>query len=93
MGTYFALMEAAAKHGEDYQDLDHLREILVAAQQGRANTEEVLRVVKQLDLWRNRVNAFLEEAEAPVAEQARKALDRLEGLKSALEASSNVVRT
>jgi hypothetical protein len=91
MGTYFALMDEAAKHGGDYQDLDHFREILLNVQKGQASPDEINNVLASLEAWTTRI-ATLKQDHPSMAEQAQKALDRLVVLQSALKASLSVAR-
>jgi hypothetical protein len=91
MGTYFALMDEAAKRAEDYKDLDRIKDVLEKIQNGvTPEPHYVLGVLKQLDEWAERVSKLMVE-QPTVAEPAQQALDRLEGLKSALEASLSAV--
>lgn len=92
MGTYFALMEEAAKRGEEYQDLDHIKQILLSVQKGQAKVDEISNVLAQINAWMDRV-ATLKQDQPAVAEQAQKALDRMAALQSALEASLNVAHS
>lgn len=91
MGTYFALMDEAAKHGGDYQDLDHFRETLLKVQNGQASPDKVSELLATLNAWVARVTA-LQRDQPSVADQAQKALDRLANLRSAVTASSSVAR-
>ena len=94
MGTYFALADAAAERGEDYQDLGRMREILIDVQSGAANVEEVARVLDHLGKWESRVTELLkaaEEKKESQAVQAKKALGRLGALRSALESFLSAV--
>lgn len=89
MGTYFALMDEAAKHGGDYQDLDHIREILLNVQKGQASADQISNVVANLNEWMTRL-ATLKQDQPLVADQAQKAIERMEALQSALEAALSV---
>ena len=91
MGTYFALMDEAAKHGGDYKELDHFREILLNVQKGHASPEKISEVLAILNEWMTRV-AELERDQPSVADQAQKALGRLAALQSALEDALSVAR-
>jgi hypothetical protein len=91
MGTYFALMDEAARRGEEYQDLDRIREILFALHQGevKPSKEDIEYVIKHLEEWRNRVIKL----KSTQPEAAGQALVRLEDLKSYLEASLSAVHS
>ena len=97
MGTYFALMDEAAKRGEDYEVLDQIREVLLRVQKGQAKPEEVSKVIATFVEWESRVSTLLHQADPEKAGRAEEALRRLEALKRALqtagEFSSNAART
>ena len=92
MGTYFALMDEAAKYGEEYQDLDHFREILLNVQKGQASPDEINNVLARLNEWMTRITN-LKQDQPSVADQAQKALDRLAALQSALTAALSVAHS
>ena len=55
MGTYFALMDDAAEHGEDYELLDHIPEVLRKIQEGHAKPDEVSQVLEVLNNFESRI--------------------------------------
>ena len=103
MGTYFALMDEAAKRGEDYETLDQISDILRKLEAHKATSDEVRRVIEVLDSFHKRIAVMANQpTAAEVVEEAKRsrvkeALEHLESLKKAIEAvgklSSSAART
>ena len=102
MGTYFALMDDAAKRGEDYEVLDRIPEVLRKLQHGQASPDEVLKVLDVLNELERRLTVLVEQAAPTKAvqektDQVRVMVKSLETLKRAIqspaESSWSAVRT
>ena len=90
MGTYFALMDDAAKRGEDYELLERIPDILRNIENGLATPDEVSKVIDVLDEFEDRISALIkQDAPAKTVDQAtgqvQVALKRLESLKQAIQ--------
>lgn len=89
MGTYFALMDDAAKRGEDYELLERIPEILRNIEKGLAKPDEVTRVIDVLDEFESRIAALIKQdtpkAVDETAGRVQEALNRLESLKRAIQ--------
>ena len=93
MGTYYALMDDAAKHGEDYELLDHIPEVLRKIQEGHARPEEVSRVLDVLNSFEDRIAALVNQATPMKAVeektgQVQQALNHLQSLKRAIQSAA-----
>ena len=92
-GTYYALMDDAARHGEDYELLDHIPEVLLKIQHGKANPEEVSKVLNVLDGFEHRIASLVDQATPKEAVeekpgQIEQVLKHLEDLKRAIRSAA-----
>lgn len=92
MGSYFALMEKAARRGEDYEDLDFIRDVLSRFQKRQATPQEILKVLEKLSDLNAQLTGFLRQVGPEKAPRVEEALKRLEGLIQALQPSSSAAR-
>lgn len=95
MGTYFALMDDAAKHGEDYELLDHIPEILRKIQDGHARPEEVSKVLAVLNSFEDRIAGLVTQATPMKAVEERtgqvqQTLNHLQSLKRAIQSAAEL---
>lgn len=92
MGTYFALMNEAAKRGEEYEVLEQIPEILKKLETGGAEPIEIAKVIKVLTEFEGRIAALVNQT-TPVMERtnrAQKALARLQALKEAIQSAATL---
>lgn len=89
MGTYFALMDDAAKRGEDYELLERIPEILRKIEAGLAAPSEVAKVIDVLDEFESRIAALIKQDTSKAVDgmtgRGQEALNRLESLKTAIQ--------
>jgi len=90
MGTYFALMDEAAKRGEDYEILEQIPEIIQKLEAGTAKPDEISKVIDVLNDFEGRITALVNQA-TPMEERTNRiqeALKRLESLKVAIQSAA-----
>jgi CRISPR/Cas system-associated endonuclease Cas1 len=93
MGTYFALMDEAAKRGEDYEILDQISETLRRIEKGTAKPDEVSQVIESLNEFEGRIAALVNQATPTKAMEektgrTREVLKHLEALKEAIRSAA-----
>ena len=89
MGTYFALMDEAAKRGEDYEILEQIPEILHKVETGTAKPEEISKVIDILNDFEGRITALVNQA-TPMGDRIsriQEVLKHLQSLKGAIQSA------
>lgn len=90
MGTYFALMDEAAKRGEDYEILEQIPVTLSKIEAGTATSGEIARVLQVLNELEGRIAELVKQA-TPVEERTSRsqgALARLQALRAAIQSAA-----
>lgn len=90
MGTYFALMDEAAKRGEDYEILEQIPEILQKLETGTAKPDEISKVIDILNDFEGRITTLVNQA-TPMEERTsriQEALRRLQSLREAIQSAA-----
>jgi archaellum component FlaC len=91
MGTYFALMDEAAKHGKDYETLDQISDVLRKLETCTATPDEVKQVIEVLNGFEKRIAALANQSnragaiEDAAGDRVKEALEHLESLKKAIQ--------
>ncbi len=93
MGTYFALMDEAAKRGEDYESIEQISETLRKIQNGTAQPDEFSRAIAFLTVLGGKIEALVKQStsgKATEEEIARRqeAVKHLESLKEAIRSAA-----